>query len=299
MAPKRASKGDSQGGGKRARSSSSSAGSSHMGDSETDHSKVSNGITERQLASFSEVSSEAANSSRLLQAQKNFASSSHAGFNSLLAAAGAAAQPHVLSDYNAALQLFHLQQTIGSHPVSSHSLHGFPTTFSPLPHGSALSSAKMDLAAGMGGDGIHRALTLEEATTASQLRAMLQPGAFGPSAVQALLTAQLTAQNTVQSVLPIPQYNLPCGGAVLPSMVTLDTHGKLPFNTHAFSAINAVSVDTSQEHYGAGGVVAAVTTKPDTKLESGLRSHGPSVDRLLPPFTYTFSLACPLSQSQL
>lgn len=246
-----------EGGGKRACSTAGGGGGGkESSEAEAAQLSASEGITEWQVASFTNS-----------RTPKNFDASSHAGFNSLLAAADAqAAAPNLLSDYNAALKLFHLQQG---------AVHGFPSGFPSHPIGSpaagistSMGGPVLDIAAGRGGDGVLRSLSLEETSTAAQLRALLQPAAFGPTAVQTLLTP-----NSVQSVLQIPQYKLQTGVAALPSMVTLDTHGNSPFNPHSFGAINAVNVDAS--HTGVD-VPARLDTKPDG---SASRSHGPSVDR--------------------
>ena len=286
MAPKRASQTDKEcgGGGKKSRNSNGDNGS------EGTRPKVSEGITERQLASFSEVSAEA-NSGRLLQAQKSLTTSSkgsHAGFDSLLAAAGAQVaaaqqQSHVLGDYKAAaFQLFHLQQAGSIGPGFSpgfppHPLGAAPPPGIPMPIGTVHDMATAG-ALGAGGAGFN----MDDAS-ATQLRAMLQSRAFAANPVQALLTAQIAGQNS-GSVLSIPHYALQSGAGTLPSMVTLDSHGKSPFSAphqdFPFVAVNAVSVDAADQHGVGIGAGSAAASRTDTKVEgNSTRSHGPSADR--------------------
>ena len=291
MAPKRAGKAEKDAGaGKKARTSGARASGS-----DGSRSKVSEGITERQLASFSEVSAEV-NSGRLLPAQSSLGSnSSHTGFDSLLAAAGAqaqaaAAQPaNVLGiavDHKVALQLLQMQQQSSGISLqqgySSHPLGAAPPTGIAMNIGSA-----HDLSAVAGALGGAGGLGLDEAS-ATQLRAMLQSGAFSAYNVHSLLQAQaqMSGQSSSAGVLQMPpQYTLQPGTGALPPMVSLDAHGKSPFTPRpdfTFAAINAVNVDAAQDPHSAALAAAgpSVAARPDAKPEGNAgRSHGPSADR--------------------
>ena len=274
MAPKRPSKSDKgRGSGKRAR------GSGDAGPEQGRGVQVSEGITERQLASFSEVS-EGVNSSRILQAQKDLAiSSSHAGLNSLLAAAGAQATPaaptpNVLGEYSAAIQLFQLQQqgSVG---------HAFPAGFAP--HAlSAVPPAGIPMPIGH----------VRDITGVG----LGQAGPFGQNALQSLLTAQMAVQNSATNVLQLPQYALHPGAGALPSMVTLNSQGKSALSTATQPAVSPFNPPTSnstvhgvsvegvydQKHTStAGGSSSAslVAARLEAKHDSAARSHGPSADR--------------------
>lgn len=266
MAPKRSSNSDKNRGGKRARVN---------GDADSEQAKgiqVSEGIIERQLASFSEVSS-GANSSRLLQARKDLAhSNSHAGLNSLLAAAGAQAAPSapppsVLGEYSAAIQLLQLQQQGSVGGLTPHALGTVPPAGIPMPIGGVRDITTVGLG---------------------------QSAAFGQNALQSLLTAQVAVQNPASNLLQLPQYALHPGAGALPSMVTLNSQGK-----SALSAATQPSVEpfhprpsTSTVHTaslegvydlknanGAGGL-SSVTARLEAKHDSSAaRSHGPSADR--------------------
>ena len=102
MAPKRASKDNDKYGGaaaKRSRVQNISEASARP--------KVSEGITERQLASFTEVSAAVTADARgILQAQNPLTCNPQTGINSLFAAQAAVQQNvNVFGDYKAALQL--------------------------------------------------------------------------------------------------------------------------------------------------------------------------------------------------
>jgi hypothetical protein len=276
MPPKRSSKSEKdRGGGKRARVS---------GDGGWEQAKdvqVSEGITERQLASFSQVSAEA-NTSRILQAQQDLASNSHAGLNSLLAAAGAqaapsAAAPNVLGEYNAAIQLFQLQQ-------GANVAHAFPAGFTPHARGGGPPAGGIPMPIG----NVHDISTIGLGQSAS----------FGQNTLQSLLTAQMAVQSSAPSMLQLPQYALQPGVGALPSMVSLKSQGPgksslnspgqntvTPFTARpGHTMAKAGCVERAYEHKHSNGSVCSVgsssgAARADGSTSSTTRSHGPSADR--------------------
>lgn len=286
MAPKRNGKDGERASGKRARTSE--------GKGKGKEPVVSEGITERQLASFSQVSAEAANSSRLLH--KN----SQSGLNSLLAAAGAHSGSHqhssnVLGEYKAALHLLHLQQgSMHAFPsgLSPHAIGSAPPTGIPMPLGTVPEMK------GLSGDTV-RALQLDGTASVPSLRAMLQPGTFDANTMQALLSAQIAAQNSGQTVLQLPHYTLQPGTSALPSMVTLESqHGAGVPYPNTFVAINAINIDTAPDQASKQGSTSSASARPEAKSDVGgaARSHGPSADRYLAlPFPSPPQSACVLS----
>lgn len=267
MAPKRAGKADKDSG--KSKKSRTSGG-------EGSRSKMSEGITERQLASFSDFSAEA---NALAAAARNSIgnSSSHTGFDSLLAAAGVQAQssaappPNILGlgDQKVVLQLLQMQQqgsiSLPQGIQPSHLLGAVPPSSIPMPSTAHdRSGAAVTLGSGPG-------LGIDEAS-ANQLRVMLQSGAFSTYNVQALLQAQIAGAS--QPVLQMPQFGLQAGVGALPSIVTLDAKPPLtPHPDFTFAAINAVNIDAVQDP-------ASSAARSDAKPEGNAgRSHGPSVDR--------------------
>lgn len=275
MPPKRSKSEKDRGGGKRARVSGNG------GWEQAKDVQVSEGITERQLASFSEVSAKA-NTSRILQAQQDLASNSHAGLNSLLAAAGAqaapSAAPNVLGEYNAAIQLFQLQQGANvAHAFPAgftpHALGGVPPTGIPVPIGNVHDISTIGLG---------------------------QSAAFGQNTLQSLLTAQMAVQSSASNVLQLPQYALQPGAGALPSMVSLKSQGpgKSSLSSPGHNAVTpltakpahtiakAVIVEGAHahEHKHTNGSVCSVgsssgAARADGSTTSTTRSHGPSADR--------------------
>ena len=268
MAPKRAGKADKDE--RKSKKSRTSGG-------EGSRSKMSEGITERQLASFSDFSAEA--NALAAAARSSFgSSSSHTGFDSLLAAAGVQAQsaaappPNVLGvgDQKVVLQLLQMQQqgsiSLPQGIPPSHLLGAVPPSGIPMPS-TAHDRSAAAVALGSGGPG----LGIDEAS-ATQLRVMLQSGAFSTYNVQALLQAQIAGAS--QPMLQMPQFGLQAGVGALPSIVTLDAKPPLtPHPDFTFAAINAVNVDAVQDP-------ASSAARSDAKPEGNAgRSHGPSADR--------------------
>ena len=267
MAPKRAGKADKDSKSKKSRTSGG----------EGSRSKMSEGITERQLASFSDFSAEA-NGLAAAARSSIGSSSSHTGFDSLLAAAGVQAQsaaaqpPNVLGlgDQKVVLQLLQMQQqgsiSLPQGIPPSHLLGAVPPSGIPMPSTAHDRSAAATVI-GSGGPG----LGIDEAS-ATQLRVMLQSGAFSTYNVQALLQAQIAGAS--QPMLQMPQFGLQAGVGALPSIVTLDAKPPLtPHPDFTFAAINAVNVDAVQDP-------ASSAARSDAKPEGNAgRSHGPSADR--------------------
>jgi len=285
MAPKRVSKDKDKNGGAAAKRSRVQ----NMSDASA-WPKVSEGITERQLASFTEVSAAVTADARgILQAQKPLTSNPQAGINSLFAAQAAVQQNvNVFGDYKAALQLLHLQKGAVGHAFSPHPLGSAPPAGIPMPIGIVhdISGLGVDAVRGLALDAVPSSVLrgrtvgvspmLQSAAGAgvgvTPLRSTPFVGANAVNAVPTQLVANYIAESAASLVMSSEQLSGP-----LPSMMTLESHSKSTY-PHAFVAINAVHVDAPPDHHGAG--LGSGVPRSDIKVDCGApRSHGPSADR--------------------
>ena len=287
MAPKRASKDNDKYGGaaaKRSRVQNISDASARP--------KVSEGITERQLASFTEVSAAATADARgILQAQNPLTSNPQTGINSLFAAQAAVQQNvNVFGDYKAALQLLHLQKGAVGHAFAPHPLGSAPPAGIPMPIGIVhdISGLGADAVRGLALDAVpssalrgrtvgvspmlQSAAGAGASVGATPLRSTPFVGANAVNAVPTQLVANYMAESAASLVMSSEQLSGP-----LPSMMMLESHSKSTY-PHAFVAINAVHVDAPPDHHGAG--LGSGVPRSDIKVDCGApRSHGPSADR--------------------
>jgi hypothetical protein len=258
--------------------------------------KVSEGITELQLASFTGVSAAVTVDARgVSQAQKPLTSNPQADLNSLLAAQAAVQQNvNVFGDYKAALQLLHLQKTAVGHAFAPHPIGSAPPAGIPMPIGIVhdISGLGADAVRGIALDAVpsssQRGRTagvspmLQAATGAgasigvTPMRSTSFVGANAVNAVQTQLVANYIAESAASLAMSPEQLSGP-----LPSMKTLESHSKSTY-PHAFVAVNALHIDAPPDHHGAAlGSTGSAVSRTDfiMKVDSGSRSHGPSADR--------------------